>query len=970
MRVELAVTPDCAINERQRPFYAQSEKEEVDKAVQSWWDTGVIIPAPTGCPYNNSLTIASRRNLDGEIIKYRVCLDPRTLNNQLVKPDNFPLPLVSDMLEKVAGYNYFSTFDLKQAYHRMPVAEESQPLTAFTYSGRQYMFARAPFGLKPLTSIFQRAMSELLGDLHNSSPYVDDIVVYSKSIDDHLVHCKVLVKRLTAAKLIINRQKCHLLSTQIVLLGFVVNKHGRSINLEKLANVMTWALPTNRKMVQRYLGMFNYFRNYIPLYSSLTAPLDLLRNARGTFELTVIQRNSFNAVRELIPKAPVLSFPNFKDDFYVGTDASNLGVGALLYQLPNGRSDESVIRYISFMSRALHKHEKNYSAYKKELLAVVFALNKFHQYLFGRHFVLYTDHRPLTYIHEQKELPQVIGNWKEIIFSYDFECVYRPGILNIIPDALSRAYPDEPWSSTETPVATSGSSSILAVITRSRQLTETVSEGEPSAPSSAVATRLNSFRIHDDASYVHAMQTEDMDRATVMDKEERRTLLQQAHEFGHLGSNAMATAILAKGVVWPKLREDCLHFVGRCGPCQHFNIARKGYHPLKAIHAELPGEHVSVDLATFPMSLSGNQFALIMVDICTRFVFLEALPNKEASTIAKVLFKWFCLIGFPKILQSDNGTEFVNEIAKLIAQKLNIDHRLTTPYHPRANGVAERHVQATKQALRKQVSGRPDTWDLHLPMVQLQLNAKAVSLHSSTPFSLFFGRSFAGLTDFSSAESHLLTEEALEHRLQYLTELVFPAVAEKSTATQQNMIERFNKSHRIREFPPGTFVMARDETVPDKMTPPFQGPYKVLERTTMGSYILADPTGENLPRHYAPSQLKSVTQALDAPNDESYEIEAITAHDLTAGGMMYTVKWKDYDSIYNSQLAYENFDSDLSIRNYWKKLGQVNPHIAAKQNRRDFKAQKKAMQSIQARSTTRTSKPPSAKRRNKRSLRK
>lgn len=173
-------------------------------------------------------------------------------------------------------------------------------------------------------------------------------------------------------------------------------------------------------------------------------------------------------------------------------------------------------------------------------------------------------------------------------------------------------------------------------------------------------------------------------------------------------------------------------------PCQYFNIARKGYHPLKPIHARLPGEHIAIDLAEFDTSTQGNKFAMVIVDICTRFIFLEPLPNKEARTIAQVLFKLFCAIGFPKIIQSDNGTEFVNSVCKLMNEKLKIDHRLSTPYHPRSNGVAERFVRTMKDNIRKQLEGRNDTWDIYLPMAQLQLNTRAASLHNLTPFSLFY----------------------------------------------------------------------------------------------------------------------------------------------------------------------------------------------------------------------------------------
>ena len=264
-----------------RRFYAQIQADEVDSTVKKWLESGVIVEAPKAI-HNNTLTLAARRNLEGEVLKYRVCLDPRQLNDQLEEADGFPLPLINEVLEKAASHKYFTTLDLSQAYHRLPLEKESQPYTAFKHNNKQYMFARAPFGLKPMTSIFQRGMSQLLGDLHFVGVYVDDIVIYSHTIEEHLEHVKLVINRLTKAKLIINREKSNFLRTQVLLLGFVIDANGRRINPEKIANIKMGTIQTG-KTVQRYLGISNYFREFIPVYSTLTAPLDELRNKKGNF---------------------------------------------------------------------------------------------------------------------------------------------------------------------------------------------------------------------------------------------------------------------------------------------------------------------------------------------------------------------------------------------------------------------------------------------------------------------------------------------------------------------------------------------------------------------------------------------------------------------------------------------------------------------------------------------------------------
>ncbi|KAG0350090.1 hypothetical protein BGZ54_004023 [Gamsiella multidivaricata] len=173
-------------------------------------------------------------------------------------------------------------------------------------------------------------------------------------------------------------------------------------------------------------------------------------------------------------------------------------------------------------------------------------------------------------------------------------------------------------------------------------------------------------------------------------------------------------------------------------------------------------------------------------------------------------------------------------------------------------------------------------------------------------------------------------------RLEYLMELVFPAVSEASAETQHKMADNFNRTHHILEFSPGCYIMTRDQLSEGKLAPKYQGPYKVMERAENGAYTLLDATNQKLERNCAPVELKIVMQALDGRNDESYEVEAILCHELMAEGMRYTVKWNEYDSSHNSQLEYDNFDPDLIIRRHWKRLNQQNPH-AKQRRKREFR---------------------------------
>jgi hypothetical protein len=283
--------------------------------------------------------------------------------------DNHPVPLISDIIQQLGGHAIYSTIDLTQAYHRLPVHATHQSLTAFMHRGTQYMFQRAPFGLKPLTSLFQRGMTRILGDLPFVRVFVDDIVVFSKSREEHAEHVRCVIQRLTEAKLIINTEKSHFFATQIVLLGFVIDLHGQRIDPAKLVNILEWDAPTTSLQIQSFIGTCNFFRNHIPIFSTLAAPLDKLRNETKPFKLNKEELDSFNALKDLLTLAPILHFVDWTKPLYVGTDASNVGIGATLYQIiwirkPIKKKSSSSHLWPGHYrqeSDAILPHKKNYS---------------------------------------------------------------------------------------------------------------------------------------------------------------------------------------------------------------------------------------------------------------------------------------------------------------------------------------------------------------------------------------------------------------------------------------------------------------------------------------------------------------------------------------------------------------------------------------------------------------------------------
>lgn len=349
---------------------------------------------------------------------------------------------------------------------------------------------------------------------------------------------------------------------------------------------------------------------------------------------------------------------------------------------------------------------------------------------------------------------------------------------------------------------------------------------------------------------------------------------------------------------------------------------------MTSITASLPGDHYAIDLAgPWQTTDRGNHFLLVCVDICTRFCQLRALPDKSSISVAIALIEIFCTLGFPKILQSDNGTEFVNEIIKMIRDNANFDHRLITPYHPQANGTAERWVGIATKTIIKQVNGVRRDWDLHVSTTQYALNLKVSARHGSTPFSLMFARTPNGFSNYTATQDLTANFDSSAYlkKLQTFTDIVFPAINKK---TQDYIAARFDdarpKKGHGQSFPDGSFVMATNKNKANKFEANFEGPYKVIRKNKGGAYLLQDADGVFLPRNYSPDELKIISHDPDSFGT-SYVVEKILDHCGKAPNYKYKVKWKGYDAPTWEPIS--NFDDRAIIDRYWSSRRSNPPAI-------------------------------------------
>lgn len=893
--VHLATGESAPIYRRQYPIPKVLEPL-LAKKVQKWIEQGVIKEAPPGCAWNSPIVWVAKKDEFGEKVDTRFCIDPRPIN-AILPDDKFPIPLVDSIFEKLGQAVVFSTLDLVDSYHQFPVAEEDQQKTAFTWNGKQWMFVGAPFGFKPLSSIFQRVMTIIFHDYPFVLVFIDDIVIFSNKAEDHATHVNEVLRRLTAANLRIRFAKCHFFGKSIKLLGHIISSDGIQTDMAKIKAVKAWPRLKTGKDIERFLGFVNYFRKFIPRYSTLAASLEALRKAKTLDGLWTPECDkSFNSLKGCLTAAPILSFPDFTQPFYIATDASNTGIGAVLYQLdaPAEGSSRRKERYISFIAKALSASERNYSTTKKELLGIVFALSRFRQYVWGTQFTLYTDHRALTYLFTQKHTNIMINGWLEVLLDFNFKIIHRPGLHNVLPDTLSRLCYDP--------------------------IPDPTPEGGRAVATTKISAPVPST---EETAFVEAKTGK-----TCPPQDKQKALLEAAHLFGHFGSKATFKRIWNQGYYWIGIHKDCQEQVRNCVPCQRYNISREGFHPIKPISASLPWDHIAIDLAG-PMDTSsdGNKFLFVLVDVFTRFVILRPIENKEAITIAKTLNQIFADFGTPKIIQSDNGAEFVNKILSEMVKTNAIDHRLTTPYNPRANGVAERSVQTAMGVIKKMLTGATKSWSQYVPFIQLAINTKIADIHGSAPFSLMFARAFNDFQDYSAITIDKTSWNEITKRHEFITSILYPSIQAKSKNTKDNMAKRFNRDRKIvkNPFPVGASVMIKDVTRTSKMDPRYEGPFTVVRRNAGGAYILQDATGSLLSRNVPINHMKMITKDSGTPEDNAFEIEAIINHQGAAPRYKYLVKWKGYSDDNNSWVPAADFNDVDIIKKYWKRRPEPGP---------------------------------------------
>ena len=933
---------------RQYPIPHQA-MELVDEHVKKWLEKGRIKEGSARSNFNTSILLVSKKDAEGRKTSTRAALDFRHINQLLVDDEiTQEIPRPDELIAKLKGLRIGSALDLQDAYGQCRLKEEDQEKTTFTWRDSRYMWQRWPAGLKPAVGRFQKVMEIVLQGVKCVIIFLDDLLIYTLTddVEEHIKLVRQVLTILNYHNCILNIGKCRFGFKRVLLLGHYRSGDSTAVDPLKAELALNWEEPKTGKQMQAFLGFVNFVRNYIPLYQELTEPLVPLTQVKR-FTLTEVQRKYFTRLKEVLNSTPVLSDYNPDLTLHLAADTSQGGIGGVLYQLElkenaNRQSQDLLteladgnvkVRFIAFVAKALAGAQKNYPATKRELLGIVWCLRKLHVFLWGIRFYLYTDHSALLAIDTKDDLSYVMLNWLDTLLDYDFTLVHIPGVLFVLPDCLSRMFCElrEQKGRTE----------------QVRRITLDPLVGHPE---------------HELREFIN----ERLAKTHVADAKERRELLLKQHTKGHFGAEKLYKALWYDGFYWPGMRKQCGEVVNSCRACLQYNVGREGFHPVKSLRAEAPWDHVAVDcIAALPESRHGYKHVLLLVDIATRFLVTQPLRDMTMETLAASLYKILMMFGPMKIMQSDNGSEFVNQLLNKLTKLAGVDHRRIAEYNPRANGLAERSVQTVKLCLLKRLEGEFEHWDVALQATTYDINHAIGGNLKSSPFTLFFGRRANNWKDYSQLNMLVQQDAALAAaiadenkaeisskadkgdddmenvatRSSLLEEVVGPAVREAAYNRQDKKNEILNKKRKAAPaFKVGSLVMLRDQNRKSKLEPRWVGPYVINLINQRGTFQLKDLTGTILQRVVPVAFLKlcgsqTLTDAsggevkLDEPR---FVVEKILDVKEEGGRNTYLVKWEGYPASETTWEPAEHFEDASTLANFWRQRNPARKRKAKK----------------------------------------
>ncbi|KAG7567995.1 Ribonuclease H-like superfamily [Arabidopsis thaliana x Arabidopsis arenosa] len=858
-------------------------KEVVKKEILKLLDADVIYPisdstwvSPVHCvPKKGGMTVV--KNEKDELIPtrtitgHRMCIDYRKLNAASRK-DHFPLPFIDQMLERLANHPYYCFLDGYSGFFQIPIHPNDQEKTTFTCPYGTFAYKRMPFGLCNAPATFQRCMTSIFSDLIEEMVefFMDDFSVYGSSFSSCLLNlCRVLA-RCEETNLVLNWEKCHFMVREGIVLGHKISENGIEVDKGKIEVIMQLQPPKTVKDIRSFLGHAGFYRRFIKDFSKIARPLTRLLCKEAEFEFDEDCLKAFHTINEALVTAPVVQAPNWDYPFEIMCDASDYAVGAVL-----GQRIDKKLHVIYYASRTLDEAQGRYATTEKELLAVVFAFEKFRSYLVGSKVTVYTDHAALRHIYAKKDTKPRLLRLILLLQEFDMEIVDKKGIENGAADHLSRMRMEE-----ATPIDDSMPEEQLLAVKcyklayNKKEFEEACAVKEEEFPwypdlvnyliCGEIPKYLDAYQkkkffrdinhYYWDEPYLYKKGTDGLFRRCIAE-EEVQGVLEHCHGSaygGHFATFKTVQKVLQAGLWWPSMFKDAYGFIAKCDPCQRMgNITRRNEMPQTPILEVEVFDVWGIDfMGPFNPASYGNKYILVAVNYVSKWVEAIASPTNDHKVVLK-LFKSiiFPRFGIPKVVISDGGSHFINKVFESLLKKHGVKHKVATPYHPQTSGQVEVSNRQIKAILARVVGVSRRDWSTKLDDTLWAYRTAYKTPIGRTPFQMLYGKSCHLPVEveykaiWATKLLNLDIKEAQEKRsvdLHELEEIRLEAY-ESSKVYKERTKAFHDKKISPKDFKAGDQVLlfnSRLKLFPGKLKSRWSGPFTIKEVLPFGFNLL------------------------------------------------------------------------------------------------------------------------------------
>ena len=744
--------------------------------------------------------------------------DYRSLNAQTIK-DRYGVPNILDFTAELHGTKIYSHVDLIKAYHQIPINPADVHKSAIITPFGLFESLRMQFGLCNASSTFQRFVDEVTRNLKGVYAFVDDILIASKSKEDHVLHLRALFERLEYYGLSINPSKCTLGVKSLNFLGFKVSEDGLAPLPDRVKAIQNFPQPSTITQLRRFLGLYNFYRRFIPKAASILVPLNKFLEGRKNNKKcsrasqkeeqkliwTKEADEAFITAKEALATATLLRHPIPGARLSLWTDASDTAIGSSLMQ-SSGENWEP----IAFLSMKLNKAQKNWSTYDRELLAIHSSIKNFRHMLEGREFTIFTDQKPLIYAFKQKPDKCSPRQLRQLDYISQFSTDIRhvKGNDNSVADALSRIEID---SITSPPTLDF------------KKLAEEQQQDEDlrTLLQSDTSLKLENHYFPLEDITLCCDKSTDTPRPFVP-KAFRQTVFDSIHFFSHPGV-AASFDLISKRFVWDNMRKDVQAMVRSCNKCQRAKVFRHTKAPLGTFaQPDARFSHIHLDfIGPFPPS-DGKQYCMTIVDRFTRWPEVIPTADMTAETTARALMEgWISRFGAPSTITTDQGRNFESNLFRELTNMIG-SHRIhSTAYHPKSNGMVERLHRQLKSAI---IAHENTKWTEILPIVLLGLRTAVKSDLDATSSQLVYGTTLRLPSDLLSTDAY---KEPISQT--YVTKLISNMRKLNPVATTSHGDSKVYVNPSLQTC---THIFLRIDRVRPPLSSPYSGPHQVLSRNS------------------------------------------------------------------------------------------------------------------------------------------